>query len=131
SPRRRAQRLIAPWVTPRRAAASVTPKALSATSRRVASSISSRVTTHMLERSHTRSRRLGPPMVSSRERGQPMTNSDEFVQLKPRGEQVDAVLEPELLEIVEKIAATSRSPISASSGGGDWDAPFDLRVARP
>jgi len=60
-----------------------------------------------------------------------MTNSDEFVQLKPRGEQVDAVLEPELLEIVEKIAATSRSPISASSGGGDWDAPFDLRVARP
>src|SRR5262249_33869108 len=40
-------------------------------------------------------------------------------------------LDPELLEIAERNAATSRSPISTSGGSNDWDAPFDLRVARP
>lgn len=60
-----------------------------------------------------------------------MTDGDAFVQLKPRGEQAEAALDPELLEIVEKNAATSRSPISVSSGDDGWDAPFDLRVARP
>jgi hypothetical protein len=60
-----------------------------------------------------------------------MINGDAFVQLKPGGEQVDAALDPEFLEIAEKNAATSRAPISASSRGDDWDAPFDLRIARP
>src|SRR6185503_5733647 len=62
--------------------------------------------------------------------GGAMSDDDAFVQLKARGEQADTLLDPELLEMAEKNAATSRSPISASTGD-DWDEPFDLRVARP
>ena len=60
-----------------------------------------------------------------------MTDGDAFVQLKPREEEADAQLDPELMEMAEKNKVTSRSPISFAGSDDEWDAPFDLRVARP
>ena len=41
-----------------------------------------------------------------------------------------AQLDPELLTIVER-KESALSPMSERGGGEDWDAPLDLRVARP
>lgn len=57
-------------------------------------------------------------------------HDDEFIQLKPQtpkehGLEVDPELE-RLFRLQETYSGTS-----ARGGGDDWDAPFDLRVARP
>jgi hypothetical protein len=55
-----------------------------------------------------------------------------YVQVTPRDAAPDAELDPELAEIVSRNESTSAlSPISTRGGGDDWDAPFDLRIARP
>jgi hypothetical protein len=57
---------------------------------------------------------------------------DTFVHLTP-GQAIDEELDPELTDLVAAAQSIgAMQPISTrGSGGDDWDAPLDLRVARP